>query len=119
MIRSWFKKETEIRSLVVVVCDVAAAVDTKRLKGARRVPIIQETVEQELVDWFNEQQDPTSNDRPLKETLSKCMTKLCQLDTSLTDVAPNNLQRRILRIFQRSKITDRLVTHYAQKCQRK
>jgi hypothetical protein len=79
--------------------------------------LIDNNIEQSLVDWFNKQRDKDNNkDGPLKININHCITKLCQLDLSLKTVARNNLQRQLWRTFQRRKITNRAITHYAQKC---
>jgi hypothetical protein len=108
--------EEEIRSLVVVRGVVPA--DTKRLKGAGRIPLLNEKTEELLIQWFDSRRDKCNNtkDGPLRVNISHCVTKLLQLDASLTLVSRINVRRRVWRIFRRQKITDRAVTHFAQKC---
>jgi hypothetical protein len=116
MLRTWCKCEEELRGLAAVRGVVAS--DTLRLKGAGRIPLITTTTEQGLIDWFDIQRDKnsTTKDGPLKINMGHCITKLCQLDNTLTIISRSNLRRRVWRIFHRRRITDRAITHYAQKC---
>jgi hypothetical protein len=116
MLRTWSKNEEKIRSMASV-CGVVAT-DTKRLKGAVRIPTIEARTEQGLIDWFDKKREKqsTSKDGPIQDNVAHCVTKLCQLDSSLTNISRSNLRRRVWRIFHRRKIPDRAITHYAQKC---
>jgi hypothetical protein len=116
MIRKWCHLEEEIRAMASIRGVVAS--DTKRLKGPGRIPIIKGEVEEALMSWFDSRRDKDNNtkDGPLRVNISHCIIKLIQLDSTLSIVARNNLRRRVWRIFRRKKITDRAVTHYAQKC---
>jgi hypothetical protein len=116
ILRTWCKCEEELRALVAVRGVVAS--DTLQLKGAGRILLVKTTIEQGLVNWFDIKQDknPTNKDGPLKTNMGHCITKICQINYTLTIISQSNLQHQVWRIFHRIRITDQAITHYAQKC---
>jgi hypothetical protein len=116
MVRKWCKAEEAIR----LYANSRGVIPTERvcLNGSGRQPLIKNQTEEALLHWFDNQRDKdnTTKDGPLKVNIHHCVIKLCQLDNTLAAISRDNLRRRVWRIFRRRKITERAVTHFAQKC---
>ena len=105
------------------VADITSLVETRgidgsvrtRMDGCGRKCVISKNTEDELCEWVINLRNETTDDGPIRVDMPMCLTRVRQIDPSLIEVKRAVLRRRLWRIFKRRRITERAITHHAQK----
>jgi DDE superfamily endonuclease len=114
-LQKWFKKEEEIR--FTALRRGTNQYHRTRIDGNGRGSTISLETEIRFMEWFNERRDEqnSSDKGPMKVNINMCIAAIRRIDNTLCRVPRILLRRRLWRMFHRRAITERAITHYAQK----
>jgi DDE superfamily endonuclease len=115
MLQHWIKVEEKFR-LLAMRRGVNQYKRT-RLDGNGRSSTIPFDTEEKFMDWFNSRRSEaaSSTKGPIKVNIHMCVAAIRRIDGTMCQIPWHLLRRRMWRMLHRQYISDRAITHYAQK----